>query len=108
MPIKPKKLYRLYVDESGDHRYGKKNTLFTTMQFQGRTIRIPREDYIELEDNQKRYLSLTACIIEKEFYERTFCIEMEELKKKHFNYDPDEPFIFHREDIVNKRGAFFR
>lgn len=105
---KSKKLYRLYVDESGDHRYGKNNTLFTTMQFRGKTIKYPHDDYIELEDNQKRYLSLTGCIIEKEFYDGTFCIEMETLKKNHFNYDPDDPIIFHREDMVNKRNSFYR
>lgn len=105
---KSKKLYRLYIDESGDHRYGKKNTLFTTIRHTKRTIRIPHDDYVELEDNQKRYLSLTGCIIEKGFYEKTFCIEMEQLKRKHFNYDPDDPLVFHREDMINKRGPFFK
>lgn len=84
MQTKGKKLYRLYIDESGDHRYGK------------------------LEDTSKRYLSLTGCVIEREVYERAFCITMEQLKKKHFIYDLDEPIIFHREDIVKKHGSFYR
>lgn len=102
------KLYRLYIDESGDHRYGKKNTFVTTIHFGQNEIEVPNDDYIELADDRNRYLSLTGCMVELNFYENTLSVEMERLKKKHFTYDPDNPLIFHREDIVNKRGPFYK
>jgi hypothetical protein len=108
MENKSKKNYRLYIDESGDHRYGKKNTIVSTMKYQGKEIKVSQDNYVELEDNQKRYLSLTACMIDREFYKKTLCNEMEKLKKNHFNSDPDDSLIFHREDMVNKRGPFYR
>lgn len=105
---KAKKLYRLYIDESGDHSYGKKNTFTTKIEMLGETFEIPNDEYVELADDRNRYLSLTGCLIEKMFYEKTFCLEMEQLKKSHFTYDHDDPLIFHREDMVNKRKSFYR
>lgn len=78
------KRYRLYVDESGDHTY------------------------YDLEDTAKRYLGLTGIFIESEYYRNTFQPRMEELKQKHFPHSPDEPVILHREDIINRRGPFWR
>ena len=78
------KRYRLYVDESGDHTYYK------------------------LEDSTKRYLGLTGIFIETEYYRTTFQPEMERLKQEHFPHNPDEPVILHREDIINRRGPFWR
>ena len=78
------KRYRLYIDESGDHTY------------------------YNLEDSAKRYLGLTGIFIEGEYYRNTFQPEMEKLKQKHFPHNPDEPVILHREDIINRRGAFWR
>ncbi len=78
------KRYRLYVDESGDHTY------------------------YESEDPAKRYLGLTGIFIESEYYRTTFQPEMERLKQKHFPHNPDEPIILHREDIINRRGSFWR
>lgn len=104
MTIKPNRLYRLYVDESGDHTYGKKTVAFT-IKSAGTNIEVP--DYVELKDDRKRYLSLTGCVIEAGFYENIFSREMEQLKKSHFPYDVDDPFAFHREDIVNKRKPFY-
>lgn len=79
-----KKTYRLYIDESGDHTY------------------------FSLDVASKRYLGLTGCIIEKEYYKAAFHPALEKLKQKHFHYDPDDPVILHRNDIINKRGAFWR
>jgi hypothetical protein len=76
--------YRLYIDESGDHRY------------------------FNLEDSAKRYLGLTGTLIETEYYRATFQPDMERLKQKHFPHNPDEPLILHREDIINRRGSFWR
>jgi hypothetical protein len=78
------KRYRLYIDESGDHIYRK------------------------LEDPAKRYLGLTGIFIEGEYYRNTFQPGMERLKQKHFPHNPDEPVILHREDIINRRGPFWR
>jgi len=78
------KLYRLYIDESGDHTY------------------------YETEDPAKRYLGLTGILVESEFYRTIFQPELELLKQRHFPHSPDEPVILHREDIVNRRGPFWR
>ena len=78
------RLYRMYIDESGDHTY------------------------YETEDPAKKYLGLTGVLIEYEYYRTTFQPELELLKQKHFPHSPDEPVILHREDIVNRRGPFWR
>jgi len=33
---------------------------------------------------------------------------MEALKARYFGSHPDDPVIFHRKDLVNRRGSFFR
>ncbi len=76
--------YRLYIDESGDHSYK------------------------QLGDSSKRYLGLTACLIEAETYRTRFQPALEALKQRHFPHSPDEPVILHRTDIINKRGPFWR
>jgi len=78
------KLYRLYIDESGDHTY------------------------YETEDPAKTHLGLTGILIEYEYYRTTFQPELELLKQRHFPHSPDEPVILHREDIINRRGPFWR
>jgi hypothetical protein len=78
------KRYRLYIDESGDHRY------------------------FDLEYPEKRYLGLTGIIIETEYYRAIFQPNLESLKQKHFPHNPDEPVILHRDDIINKRYSFWR
>ena len=78
------KRYRLYIDESGDHTY------------------------YETEDPAKTYLGLTGILIEYEYYRTTFQPELELLKQRHFPHSPDEPVILHREDIINRRGPFWR
>ena len=81
---KTPKHYRIYIDESGDHTYSR-------------------------EDKQgKRYLGLTGLIIEVEYYRTKFQPELEILKQNYFPHSPDEPVIFHRKDLINKRGPFWR
>jgi hypothetical protein len=78
------KRYRLYIDESGDHTYTS-------------------------EDNPaKRYLGLTGIIFEQEYYRSFIHPEFEKLKQKHFPHNPDEPLIFHRTELINKKGPFYR
>jgi hypothetical protein len=82
-----KNLYRLYIDESGDHNY---------------------YDYKKPEHNiaGKRYLSLLGMAISQSERERASA-EFDSLKKKHFSFDPDDPIILHRSAIINKKGPFY-
>ena len=76
-------MYRLYIDESGDHT------------FQNLTVA------------ERRYLALVGCLFLLEEYQQTFQPSLEALKAKHFRQsDPDEPVILHRKEIVNKSGPF--
>ncbi|MHC4488580.1 MAG: DUF3800 domain-containing protein [Planctomycetota bacterium] len=80
-----KKRYRIYVDESGDHRY--------------RSFENPGE----------RYFGVTGCIIDLGYYEASFRPELQALKQEHFPRDPDDPsVILHREDILHSKGCFWR
>jgi hypothetical protein len=72
------------VDESGDH------------------------NYLNLDKASGRYLGLTGCIIEQEAYRTTIFSALEALKQKHFPYNPDEPVILHRTEIVSRNGPFWR
>lgn len=74
--------YRLYIDESGDHCFN------------------------EINSPDKRFFALLGCIFEEEYYINSFQPSLESLKRKYFNYHPDEPVILHREDIIHKKGPF--
>jgi len=80
------RLFRLYIDESGDHHY---------------------HDYSDskYDEPSLRYLGLMGVVIEKETYQKAHA-DLEALKQKHFICDPDEPIIFHRTDIIHKKGPF--
>lgn len=75
-------MFRLYIDESGDHSYS------------------------NLELPETRYLCLLGCIFDLEIYRRTFQPQLEELKQTFFPHDPDDPVIFHRTKLINKKGVF--
>ncbi len=75
--------YRLYIDESGDHTYKQLTTL------------------------DRRYLGLTGVLIGKAYYDEHLPRELEELKQRHFPYDPDAPTILVRSEIKNRRRAFY-
>jgi hypothetical protein len=101
--------YRLYIDESGDHSYGRKELRrLRVMQEQTSIADTSIGHYPELEQISKRYLSLTGCIIKTEYYRSTFHPKFEELKQKHFPHNPDEPVILHRKEIINRNGPFWR
>lgn len=95
------KRYRLYIDESGDHTYGKNNIIRSNNGI------ICENYYPELEDVSRRYLLICGVLIEQEYYKYFFQPELESIKKSNFNYDPDEPLILHREDIIGKRGKYW-
>ncbi len=73
--------YRLYLDESGDHVF-------------------------RLTDNPShRFLCLLGCWFRNQDY-IDFHSSLEKLKAQHLPHHPDNPVIFHREDMINARGAF--
>ena len=78
-----KQTYRLYVDEFGDH---------TTAG--------------EESDLGNRYLDLVGVWFEDY---AAFRVALEGLKRTHLpNYDPDDPPVVHRKDVLHTRGAFRR
>lgn len=74
--------HRIYIDESGDHTYKNVSNLAT------------------------RYLALTAVVVVKSHYDVAIHPALEALKRKHFSYDPDNPVILHRSDIIKQRRWF--
>lgn len=80
------KLFRIYIDESGDHHYHDSCDTIC-------------------DEASSRYLGLIGILFEVRAY-REASIDLENLKQKCFKYDPDYPIIFHRTDIINKRGPF--
>ncbi len=75
------KKFRLYIDESGTHNYSVSN------------------------DIDQRYLGLMGLIIDDEANVKVLQPGLLGLKRLIAD-DPDELPILHREDIINKRGAF--
>lgn len=77
------KLYRLYIDESGNHNYS------------------------DSDNSEDRYLCLTGCIFDLEYYENKFRPKFEEFKIKHFSTDIDDRIIpLHRKELINRIGHF--
>jgi len=75
-------LYRVYVDEVGNH------------------------DMTHADDPNQRFLSLTGVILESDYTLRVLQPEMEQIKRAFFQQDPDEPIVFHRKEMVNRRPPF--
>ena len=75
-------LYRIYIDEVGNH------------------------DMENADQPNHRFLSLTGVILESEYTLRVLQPEMDEIKRTFFQRDPDEPVIFHRKELVNRRFPF--
>jgi hypothetical protein len=74
--------YRLYIDEVGNH------------------------DLKHVENPNLRFLSLTGIMIESEYLRQVIKPEINKIKETFFESDPDEPVIFHRKEIINKRGPY--
>ncbi len=81
--LPPGQRYRLYLDESGDHVFRHTN------------------------DERHRYLCLLGCWFRGDAY-HDFHSQLEAFKQKHIPHSPDEPVVLHREDIMNRRGPFWR
>ncbi|MBI5446414.1 MAG: DUF3800 domain-containing protein [Deltaproteobacteria bacterium] len=74
--------YRLYVDEVGNSDLGASH------------------------DSNHRYLSLTGVIMELGYVDRTAFPAVEELKRTYFGSHPDDPVVFHRKELVNRKHPF--
>jgi len=74
--------YRIYVDEVGN------------------------PDLESSENPNHRFLSLTGVILELGYVQQTLYSEMESLKGKYFRSHPDEPVVFHRKEMMRKKGSF--
>ena len=74
-------LFRLYIDESGNHRYNTTSSV------------------------SERYLSLCGVVIEKRKYDNVLHPRMEELRKLFYS-DIDYKPPFHLEDIIRQRKKF--
>lgn len=75
-------LYRLYIDEVGNH------------------------DLRSANNPNEQFLSLTGVIVESNYYGTILKPSMDKLKMDFFSTDPDETIVFHRKDLVNKRPPF--
>src|SRR5689334_20587479 len=73
--------YRLYIDESGTHDYSERDTV------------------------KHRYLGILGVMIKVEEYESRVQPGIIGLRKI-FSEDPDDLVVLHRDEIVNKQGAF--
>lgn len=77
-----KDLYRLYIDEVGNHSL--------------------KPDISENE----RFLSLFGVLVNGEHMLSVIQPDMRRIKQEYFQQDPDDPIIFHRKDITRFRGPF--
>lgn len=74
--------YRIYIDETGDHNLE------------------------NCEELPHRFLGLTGVIFSLQDAREKLVPRLEQLKRSHLPYDPDEPPILHRKEIINKRYPF--
>lgn len=74
--------YRIYIDETGN------------------------SDLRSSDDPNHRYLGLTGIIMDLGHVEKIVHPEMEALKKRYFFSHVDEPVIFHRKEMLNKKPPF--
>lgn len=74
--------YRIYIDETGN------------------------SDLDSSDNPNHRYLSLTGVIVSLDYVQSIIHPQMEALKTTFFNHHPDDPIIFHREEIINRRPPF--
>jgi hypothetical protein len=75
-------LYRIYIDEVGNH------------------------DMNNADDPNQRFLSLSGVILESQYVLHTLQPDMDDLKRRFFQTDPDVPVVFHRKEMVNCRHPF--
>jgi hypothetical protein len=74
--------FRLYIDEVGNDDLGHVN------------------------NDLHRYLSLSGVAMDQDYARDQATPVLNALKARIFQHDPDTPVIFHRKDIMNRRGVF--
>ncbi len=75
--------YRIYIDEVGNNDLGSSD----------------QPDH--------RFLCLTGVVLDLDYVRQTLTPEIEALKQKYFeNHHPDDPIIFHRKELMNKKYPF--
>lgn len=77
-----KNKFRMYVDEVGNPDMG------------------------NAENPNHRFLSLTGVILSLQNVELVLHPEFEKIKKKYFGHHPDDPVVFHRKELVNRKHPF--
>lgn len=58
------------------------------------------------QDPNHRYLSLTGVVFELEYMDRVVAPALEALKRRYFKAHVDEPLIFHRKELTNRKYPF--
>jgi hypothetical protein len=74
--------YRIYIDETGN------------------------PDIESSENPLHRYLGLTGVIIDLETSKHILTQRLDEIKRKYFSIEYDEPIILHRKEIIQKKPPF--
>ncbi|NIM15323.1 MAG: DUF3800 domain-containing protein [Candidatus Aminicenantes bacterium] len=74
--------YRMYVDEVGN------------------------SDLKSTSDPNRRFFSLTGVILSLDTVKNQLYPDFEKLKSRFFDSHPDDPIIFHRKEIINKKPPF--
>lgn len=74
--------YRIYIDEVGNNDIGSSS------------------------DPNHRFLSLTGIVFDLNYVKNVLTPDVEALKAKYFDSHPDEPVIFHRKEMINKKFPF--
>lgn len=97
--------YRLFMDESGDHTYDKKVVGSCTIKVGEKKYSFQDDQWPELDNPAKRYLGLTGCIVETQYYAKSFVPSLEAIKEKHLG---GKEVILHRKEIINRKGPFWR
>jgi hypothetical protein len=74
--------YRIYIDEVGNNDLGSSS------------------------NPNHRFLCLTGVVFELDYVKNILTPDLEGLKNKYFESHPDDPIIFHRKEMVNKKHPF--
>jgi hypothetical protein len=74
--------YRIYIDEVGNNDLGSSS------------------------NPNHRFLCLTGVVFDLDYVKNILTPDIETLKNKYFDSHPDDPVIFHRKEMVNKKYPF--
>lgn len=97
----------MFVDESGDHAYGKALQRYFSLKIEDHKLEMPINDYPLLVDDNKRYLALLGVIVKLKIYEDSIDPSFHDLKERHFRpFSNPGPIIMHRKEIINRIGPF--